>query len=225
MGVAVIAGAVGIALYAALPSLPADALPAGRQARDSRGVRRVSGLAATTLLTVTAYFATYITSILRASPVSDRNQPLFLLLYGAAGLGGILLSGRWVDRAPRAVIHVQGLLGVMAYLLLGVAHPPLDLLTPAALLVLSLGYAGMAVSWQTAALRATPATPDLASATYVVAFQIGIAAGPIIGGLLVDRNQLSVVPLVSAFVAAAGLITAASTSAFRTPTSVVFERP
>lgn len=227
VGVAVIAGAVGIALHTALPPLPGGGPPAPRQARDYQAVRRVGGVAAPTLLTVAAYFATYtyITSILTTSALTNRNQPLFLLLYGAAGLGGILLCGRWVDSAPRAVITVQGLLGVTAYLLLGIAQPPLGLLVPAALLVLSLGYAGMAVSWQAATLRAAPAAPDLASAVYVVAFQIGIAAGPIIGGLFIDRDDLFLVPLVSAGVAAAGVIAAASASAFHTHTHVVPGRP
>ncbi len=216
VGVAVVAGAVGIALYAALPPLPAEAPPAPRRGRDVQAMRRVCGVAVTTLLTVTAYFATYtyITSILTTSPVTSRNQPLFLLLYGSVGLVGILVCGRWVDRAPRAVITVQSLLGVTAYLLLGVTQSPLHLLVPAALLLLSLGYAGMAVSWQAAALRAAPAAPDLASAVYVVAFQIGIAIGPVIGGLFVDRNDLFVVPLVSAGVAAGGMVAAASASAF-----------
>lgn len=226
VGVAVVAGLVGIALYAALPPLPGAPGPTMRKSRDHGAMRRVFGVAATTLLSVTAYFATYtyITSILTTSPLTSRNQPLFLLLYGAAGLGGILLCGRWVDSAPRAVITVQGLLGVTAYLLLGAARPPLDLLVPAALLVLSLGYAGMAVSWQAAALRAAPAAPDLASAVYVVAFQVGIAAGPVIGGLLVDRDDLFFVPLVSAGVAAAGVIAAANASAFRTRTRAASER-
>lgn len=219
VGIAVVAGAVGIALYAVLPPLPGEAPSTSRHGPDREARRRVYAVAATTLLTVTAYFATYtyITSILTASPLTRQHQPLFLFLYGAAGLGGILVCGRWVDRAPRTVVDLQGLLGVVAYLLLGVAHPPLQLLGPAALLILSIGYAGMAVSWQSAALRAAPAAPDLASATYVIAFQVGIAAGPVIGGLLVDRDHRALVPLISAGIAAAGAVVATKAAAFRTP--------
>jgi predicted MFS family arabinose efflux permease len=47
---------------------------------------------------------------------------------------------------------------------------------------MSMAYAGLGVSWQAGILRVAPRSPDRASATYVVAFQIGITAGPVLGG-------------------------------------------
>jgi predicted MFS family arabinose efflux permease len=65
--------------------------------------------------------------------------------------------------------------------------------------------AGIAVVLQAAVLRAATTQQDIASAVYIVAFQVGIALGAWVGGLYLDHDVL---PAAIATAAACGLVTA-----------------
>jgi predicted MFS family arabinose efflux permease len=89
----------------------------------------------------------------------------------------------------------------------------------AGLLTLSLGVAAI-VLWgaastalppmlQAAAMRSAPADPDGASGLYIAAFQIGIMAGSLAGGLLYESAGLAAMIAASAvlvLVALAGVV-------------------
>ena len=59
---------------------------------------------------------------------------------------------------------------------------------------------------QGAVLRVAPRSADTASALFVVAFQIGIGGGALVGSLLVDAGELSALCVTGAALAAAGLL-------------------
>jgi predicted MFS family arabinose efflux permease len=58
---------------------------------------------------------------------------------------------------------------------------------------------------QSVAMRSAPNDPDGASGLYVAAFQVGIMAGSLSGGLLYERGGLSVMIAASAFLVAIAL--------------------
>ncbi|MFB9834153.1 MFS transporter, partial [Actinoallomurus acaciae] len=168
--------------------LPAMAAPESRSpaaasapADDGRAVLAIS---VATLAMVTGYFAvyTYITPILTHAGLRSQ-QPVVLVALGVAGLLGIIATSRAVDAHPWATPFGQSAFVVLAFAgaVLVVDTAPM---TVAWLLLMSVAYAGLGVSWQAGILRVAPRSPDRASAAYVVAFQIGITAGPVLGGVL-----------------------------------------
>ena len=128
-----------------------------------------------------------------------------LLGYGAAGLVGLVAIGRQVDAHPRAtaLIVTGGITACfLALLLLG---PHSTWLAGAAIVLWSVPAGGLAVVLQAAVLRVASTQRDLASAVYVVAFQIGIAIGAWLGGVYLDQGAMFALvgtTVVCAFVAA-----------------------
>jgi predicted MFS family arabinose efflux permease len=112
---------------------------------------------------------------------------------------------------------VVGCLGALALAFAVLTTLALD--HRAGLLTLSLGVAAI-VLWgaastalppmlQAAAMRSAPADPDGASGLYIAAFQIGIMAGSLAGGLLYESAGLAAMIAASAvlvLVALAGVV-------------------
>ncbi|WMJ67654.1 MFS transporter [Stenotrophomonas sp. 24(2023)] len=108
-----------------------------------------------------------------------------LLAFGLAALGGIALAGWGVDR------HLRGLLwasvagfGAAAMLLLGQVHLPA--LLWAAVVLWGLAFGGTATLFQTALARRAGAAADLAQSMLVTGWNLAIAAGGVLGGLLLQ---------------------------------------
>lgn len=192
---------VGLALV--LPPLEArrevGSVAAGARAAVRSAVRNRSllWLCALTVLVVTAYFATftYIALFLdRDAGVRGDTLAPVLLLYGLAGLVAIWVIGRTTDRWP----HWTGLgctaaLGV-ALLGMGVFASWAPAGVVGSVLLLGAAFTATPVFLQATVLRVAPTAPDVASSVYVVAFQIGIASGALLGGLAVDADVLGVIP-------------------------------
>jgi predicted MFS family arabinose efflux permease len=153
-------------------------------------------LSALTLVGVTGHFISYtfIVVIIR-DVVGVRGPHLAWLLagFGVAGLSAMALTARPSDRHPRA--SVVGCLAVLAAafaaLTLLAIDNQLNAVTTAvgAAAIIAWGAASTALApiLQAAAMRAAPNDPDGASSVYVTAFQIGIMAGSLLGGLLYER--------------------------------------
>jgi predicted MFS family arabinose efflux permease len=128
---------------------------------------------------------------------------ILLLAYGVAGILGTLVGGALVARS-----HVATL--VAAVLLMGVAVVVLalsgTLVIPAEILVVVWGLAWgiIPIAMQTWMMAAVPHAPEAASATLVTTFQLSIALGALVGGVVVDSAGLCVT-----FVAAGALALAA----------------
>ena len=103
--------------------------------------------------------------------------------HGAAGVLGNLVAGRLVDRRPGPVLAV--LIAVVAVSLAVLTLPPSHgagpVTTVAAVLAWGAAFTAVPVCLQSAVLRVTPLARDAASAVYVVAFQIGIGGGALVG--------------------------------------------
>jgi predicted MFS family arabinose efflux permease len=191
--------AVGLAtLVVALLVLPHTPGSAAQRLADLPRVLRLPGLrpiVAATALLVLGHFTlyTYVTPLLHdVGSFDDAAVSTLLSLYGLAGFGGTWLSGMLVDRRPRLVMF--GTVGLMATALVafgvGIHVHPIAVIAVA---MWGAAFAALPVILQTAVLRQAGAVPDAASSWYVAAFNVGIGAGALNGGLL-GTTTVAVLP-------------------------------
>jgi predicted MFS family arabinose efflux permease len=158
-----------------------------------------------TLITVLGHCTafTYITVIIAEYVhLTGPATSGLLLAHGTAGLVGLVLIGREVDRRPQAtaLVVTVGLTACMLVLL--VAGPSSAAVAGVAVVLWAVPAGGLSVVLQAAVLRVAPDRPDLASAVYIVAYQVGIGLGALIGGLFIGHDAL---PVAVAAAAACGL--------------------
>jgi len=217
LAVAAITAAAVVVLVAARLAVPLMAMRESvggmRRTRHHRN-RRLVTMSVLTLIGVTGHFISYtfIVVIIR-DIVGLRGSDLAWLLaaYGIAGLAAMGLLARSGDRRPKAAVIgcLAGLTMVFA-VLAGLASG--DRQTAAAALigiVAVVAWGGTATAMspmlQSAAMRHSPEDPDGASGLYVAAFQVGIMAGSLLGGLLFSHGGVAVMLAASALLIAAAL--------------------
>jgi predicted MFS family arabinose efflux permease len=183
---------------AARPALPAPAVAAARETRLPWHHRN-RGLVTMCLLTlagVTGHFISYtfIVVIIRdVVGVSGPELAWLLAAYGVAGLAAMGLLARPGDRSPRTVvIGCMAVLATVLAVLAGIgAGGRITVVTLVVGVIAVLGWGATATAvppmLQAAAMRHAPEDPDGASGLYVAAFQVGIMAGSLIGGLLFEH--------------------------------------
>jgi predicted MFS family arabinose efflux permease len=167
--------------------------PRSRHHRNGRLIT-VSVLA---MVAVTGHFVSYtfiVVIIRNVVGVHGPNLAWLLAAYGFAGLLAVPLVARLLDRRPRGAITfcMAGLTAafvVLTALALGGRATALTALVGTGAIVLW-GAMATAVSpmLQSAAMRNGADDPDGASGLYVTAFQVGIMAGSLAGGLLYERS-------------------------------------
>jgi predicted MFS family arabinose efflux permease len=167
--------------------------PRSRHHRNGRLIT-VSLLA---MIAVTGHFVSYtfIVVIIRdVVGVRGPNQAWLLAAYGVAGLLSVTLVARPLDRRPRGavILCMAGLTAafvVLTALAFGGQPTAATALIGTGAIVLW-GAMATAVSpmLQSAAMRNGADDPDGASGLYVTAFQVGIMAGSLSGGLLYERS-------------------------------------
>jgi predicted MFS family arabinose efflux permease len=215
IGVLAAAGAVCvlllIRLLPVLPALPQDRdTSVAARLRASVAILRSGPVATVCLITmvlVAGHFAayTYIAPLVRRDGGLEGVALSALLLgYGAAGVLGTWFVGRHVDRRPGPLL--TAMLVLMAVSL--VALVPVLGVVPTVLAALLWGgtFTAIPVCLQAAILRVAPQARDAASAVYVVAFQVGIGAGALIGERLVGAGRLGVLPVVGAVLVVASAV-------------------
>jgi predicted MFS family arabinose efflux permease len=169
---------------------------------------------------------TYLAPIVRAhTGLSGTGLAAVLLAYGAAGVVGVAAVGSITDRRPRAALlsccgAVVGALALISVL----GHSTLGIVL--GVIAWGAGFTALPICLQSAVLRVAPKIPDTASALYVVAFQIGIGGGALIGAGLLGAGELGSIPTVAlALIATGSLIAAAAGSTFaRDPAPRSFRR-
>jgi predicted MFS family arabinose efflux permease len=196
--VGVIGAVVLVVLRQVLPPLP-GAESAGFSAALFRRLAtpRLLSLYAVTVLMVIGHFAayTYLAPLAVAhGGISGSGYGVLLLGYGGAGLAATIGLGRIVDRRPRLSFALPMATLAIATAVLG--HSGATWLTIVAVLAWGGAFVCLPVMLQAAVLRVA-ADPDVASAVYVVAFQIGIGGGAALGAGLVDAGHLDVTTVVA----------------------------
>lgn len=217
---------VGIA--ALLPSTLSKAVPAGlmEQIRVLGSGRLLLVFAMTALGYGGTFVAfTFLASILeQISGFSTGSVSLILVLYGAAIAVGNLAGGRIADRNP-----VKALIGLFAAQSLVLILFSITAVSPGWTLVTLVGLGflsfanvpGLQLYVVQLAQTHRPGAVDVASALNIAAFNLGIALGAWIGGLIVASPLgLGATPWVGAIlVAIALLLTLWSSKLDRTPAS------
>lgn len=168
------------------------------------------GLVATVPIIVGQFAAlTFIRPFFESEVRADPQLITFLLLaFGAAGILGTVIGGSLVARSKVATLSgVAAVLGAVLILL------PLASGSTIAAGALFIGWGvlwGMIpLALQTWMISALPAAPEAASAVQLSTLQLSIAAGSLLGGVLVDTAGLHVnLWIAGALMVAAGIVVA-----------------
>jgi DHA1 family purine ribonucleoside efflux pump-like MFS transporter len=172
-----------------LPKLPPKSKPNLRTLFELLRRPSVRLVAATILIAISGHFAgfTYVRPFLEQVPAMKIELiSLVLLAYGAGGFFGNLMGAAITAKSPQASVIVgSGLIALTAFALVAFGASP----WAAGIGVGLWGFAfgAFPVGVQTWIVRAAPDQPEGASGIIVAGFQIAIASGAVLGGLLVDH--------------------------------------
>ncbi len=209
--------AFGASLVLSLLSLAAQAvyLPSLRvhEAVTTRGLFAITrtrdgrvGLVAMLLALVGQYATyTYITPLLASDAGYDgKTISLILLGYTVVGMLGNFVGGAVAGRHLKSTLAITILFCALPAALLpfvGSAHTELLIV----LAVWGIAYGAMPVALQMWMVRSSPKASEGAMALFVANFQISIALGSFLGGLVVDYQDLRSAMFFGALVGALGL--------------------
>jgi predicted MFS family arabinose efflux permease len=201
--VTVAAAAVTVAALVSLPPMVLSAAEVDTVRGHGRHHRhgRLMTLSVLTLVGVTGHFISYTFIVVIIRDVVGVHGPHLAWLlagFGVAGLLGMAVMATPSDRRPKAsVMACLAALAVAFAALAGLAVGRLTDVTTiavgaAAILVWGAASTALPPILQAAAMRTAPDDPDGASGVYVTAFQIGIMAGSLLGGLFYEQAGLAV---------------------------------
>jgi predicted MFS family arabinose efflux permease len=226
VAVVVVTAAAAAVTLAARVTLP----PMARSADEVETVRgherhhrnsRLVTLCVLTLVGVTGHFISYTFIVVIIRDVVGVHGPHLAWLLAAFGIAGLISMGvmaRPLDRRPKAsVIGCLAALtitfAVLTTLALEARHAVLTVLIGTAAIVLwGATSTALPPMLQSAAMRTAPDDPDGASGLYVTAFQVGIMAGSLAGGLLYEHAGLAAMISASTVLVAGALACVAATS-------------
>jgi predicted MFS family arabinose efflux permease len=216
--VAVTAAAASItaAAWLTLPRMPMSDKYVGTVRSHERHYRngRLVTLSLLTLVGVMGHFVSYTFIVLIIQDVVGVHGPQLawlLAVYGVAGLASMGLLARPLDRHPWAAVN--GCLAALAVAfavlaVLAVTRQPAVVAMPvgsAAIVLWGAAVTALPPMLQSTAMRSAPKDPDGASGLYVTAFQIGIMAGSLVGGLLYTRGSVPAIVAASAILVTTAL--------------------
>lgn len=128
---------------------------------------------------------TYIAPFLATANMVEQTD-LVLLVFGINALGGIGIVGALIDRRLRELTLLSTILFGLSALAVGIWNE-----APAVIYmavgVWGLAFGGAATLFQTAIANAAAEAADVAQSMLVTAWNIAIAGGGIIGGLLLEK--------------------------------------
>ncbi|MCI8209430.1 MFS transporter [Pseudomonas sp. S25] len=162
------------------------------------------------ILLFTAMFTayTYLADTLeRIAQIAPAQVGWWLMGFGAVGLIGNTLGGRYVDRSPLGSTIVFALLlgiGMTASVPAAGSIPLLCVV----LLVWGIAHTALFPICQIRVMKTAPHAQALAGTLNVSAANAGIGLGSVIGGLAIDQLGLSYVGYVAAFVSLLAIATA-----------------
>ena len=146
---------------------------------------------------------TYIAPFLVSAGLGPRVDAV-LLLFGAASMAGIWITGLWVDRWLRVLTLLSLAVFAIAAFVLGLSgNSPILLLLGVAAWGLTFG--GAPTLLQTALADAAGDSADVAQSMLVTVFNLAVAGGGVAGGLLLERLGSAVFPWALAALALIGL--------------------
>ncbi|ALE05617.1 MFS transporter [Arthrobacter sp. ERGS1:01] len=137
---------------------------------------------------------TYIAPYLRAAG-SGLTPDVQLFIFGVSSIAGIAVTGAFLDRHPRPLLHGSVAVFIAAgfVLLFGHASPPAIII---ATVLWGLTFGGAAAQLQAALTSAGGQDSDVANSFLPVAFNIAIFVAGILGAALLTRFDGLVLPVV-----------------------------
>jgi predicted MFS family arabinose efflux permease len=201
--------AVGLVTCVAVAVLLPTASP--EQSSAARGTapdrRRFTTLLMVTGLTITGAVVanTYVTPFLvDVSGFPPASLGPLLSVSGCGGVFGTMLVGRFLDRHPWG--SLAALSGLMSGALFGLsAAGPARVPAVALLVLFSMTFGALSAAIQHRTLHVAPGGTDIASAATNSVFNLGIAAGSLLGAGLITTIGVRATPLVGGVLAAAAL--------------------
>jgi predicted MFS family arabinose efflux permease len=202
-----------VTVAVALPNEPA------RHDHAARGTtpdtRRYGLVLVTMALAVAGFFAffTYTAEFVTAvAGISAALLGPLLFVRGVINFGGIALGGILTDRNQRLAVALPTALltlALIAIFALG-ANP---WVATAGIILTGLGMGMFTPAVQNRVMEFAPGSTDTASAGGSIAYNIGIALGSALGGLVLDQAGTRSIALAGALLLAAALATALATAA------------
>lgn len=152
------------------------------------GVRPVLAVVFTFVLAHNILY-TYIAPFLAAAGMAGRTD-VVLLLFGVTSLLGIWITGMLIDHHLRVLTLASTALFGLAALMLGVAGN-----TPAVVYVAiaawGFAFGGVPTLLQTALAKTAGSAADVAQSMLVTAWNLAIAGGGVIGGILLEHLSVA----------------------------------
>lgn len=173
---------------AVLPRMPSAGAPGIASFRAALTLRPVLIGLTTVIIVVSGHFAgfTFIRPFLEAVPRFEVSAiSLTLLAFGIGGFFGNIIAGMIAARSPAWAVGGSALLigaATLALALLG-SSPVVSFL---ATTIWGFAFGGFPVSTSIWNARAAPDLAESAGALFSSSFQVAIASGAVLGGLLVD---------------------------------------
>jgi len=187
------AGVGALALFVqmlTLPKLPPLGAPNIRTLFDllKRPSLRIAVIAV--LLVISGHFAgfTYVRPFLEQIPaLSIEAISLTLLAFGIGGFFGNFVGAFLVERSLKTNMVLGALfIGLMALALIVFGQSPW--LAAAAVAFWGFSFSFLPVGFQNWTVRAAPDEAESAGGLLVATFQVAIASGAVLGGVLVDHS-------------------------------------
>lgn len=158
---------------------------------------------------------TYIAPFLARAGITERVD-VVLLVFGMASLLSIWIVGALIDRWLRELVLVSIMLFGLAALALGIAGTvPVVIYTAVA--VWGLAFGGVATLFQTASAKTAGEAADVAQSMLVTTWNLAIAGGGVVGGLLLESVGAGAFPFTLLALLAATLLVAWSARAHGFP--------
>jgi predicted MFS family arabinose efflux permease len=177
-----------------LPRFPGQA--AGRRVPLTQ-VMAVPGVKPVMFVTLSYILAhnilyTYIVPFLTPLGMADKID-MVLFVFGIAALVGIWVIGALIDRWLRELVIASTVLFAAAALMLGMwaANP---MVVYGCIALWGLAYGGTATLFQTASAKAAGSVADIAQSIVVTVWNVAIAGGGIIGGIVLNSYNVMVFP-------------------------------
>ncbi|MBN9140854.1 MAG: MFS transporter [Micrococcales bacterium] len=177
--------------------------------RKDRSLPAVVIVCLTVVLVITGQniFSTYIAPwVIQVGGIDEGAVSGLLFVYGAAGAIGLALGGAFGDRYPRGAVNVAlagvalSMLGLAAF---GTSAVPIVI----GMVLWSIFFGGVPALMHSRVLHsASERIRDLAAAWLTTAFNVAIGGGALLGGVLLDRFGIQVLPWVAAVVIAVSLV-------------------
>jgi predicted MFS family arabinose efflux permease len=177
-----------------LPDFPGQT---GERRLSLASVVRISGIRPILLATFAFVLAhntlyTYVAPFLAPSGLGERVD-LILLIFGIVALASIWIVGVMIDRWLRELVLGSTALFIAAAFIFGLQNA-----NPAAIVlgvvVWGFAWGGAASLFQTASAKAAGEAADVAQSMIVTVWNLAMAGGGIVGGLLLEKAGVGVFP-------------------------------